>query len=905
MFDLTVGQISGVIAAAVFFLQLVIPNAIPLVIAGTLKDEHNAVTWGVAQREIARSLWPTLTCADSVATQRVDGKVKVLSWVRLLVLTVISIAAIITPLGLYDLVAASSSPVLAIFVYVEDPGAFGSATLARNGLPFTRYCGPLEPCPGMHTNAYANTTSNDSSVIWHYEYDTFVPASIGEIYQSGLATSSQTLSSFFDLEWRRYSYNQRDPYKNINYNKTYPVGNFRPAAQIGLDDNIELIEGLVIDTDHGGIGLRNHSIPVDLVSGGVWTEDILFIEPETMCVPTNLSIEFRLPEFGTFLENMSLIDHGGFHNINRSFHDDVFEKEDWPMPTESPGQDDPRLEERAWRAAWVMSYELMLYLNVTRPAPPAFPYLDSHEGKHFVLEPSAANSPSVNSFTASQDFYAFYSFQSSPYDTPKPGYYPNPWNRTTLDMDLANDWCAGNNMSALSNINTIGVMCGWVLGIAKPADETNSALLQAGSKWSQDISVCASTTKVSVKTVSFSYNVTRSASERPLLKNLQVTSIAPKHYTHSVHQPTWGVESANMSMYNSQPLWGIVDPLMTTHVNEPMIISDHLSPNNAPFTLFTLTHHRSPHLYLSGYLTNSLYFSSFAPLQQNLPGSEAALTSLVTTYLTGTYIGSTGANGLTDYSGNGNGAMLKRWRELSQGSDSRQGTAKIINWIWTDLMANAVAGTRGWVSGGPTFTNKKRDSGSEYSANAAVEGDQPVKVLVYPYTRQVRYRWVFAIPAAVALVLSGALMGIAALMGVTGKKGGTPRRIAELLRLLSVGRLLDAIVQDEKRREGESEKSCDHDQGDRVQHKETLWTMSGKAWIERLGSLVVKLPVTSGSHGNGEENEDETEGRREHRREKEGVASRLRISDPRVMTKNTAIRDDIAHPRCRVSNVGG
>ena len=122
-------------------------------------------------------------------------------------------------------------------------------------------------------------------------------------------------------------------------------------------------------------------------------------------------------------------------------------------------------------------------------------------------------------------------------------------------------------MSTLSNINTIGVMCGWVLSIAKPADDTNSALLQAGSKWSQDISVCASTTKVSVKTVSFSYNAT--STEKPLHKDLQITSIAPKHYTHSVHQPTWGVESANMSMYNSQPLWGIVDPLKITSVNEP------------------------------------------------------------------------------------------------------------------------------------------------------------------------------------------------------------------------------------------------------------------------------------------------------------------------------------------------
>ena len=173
--------------------------------------------------------------------------------------------------------------------------------------------------------------------------------------------------------------------------------------------------------------------------------------------------------------------------------------------------------------------------------------------------------------------------------------------------------------------------------------------------------------------------------------------------------------------------------------------------------------------------------------------------------------------------------------------------------------------------------------------NATAEGNQPVKVLVYPYARQVRYRWVFAVPAAVALVLSGALIGIAALMGVTGKKGGTPSRIAELLRLLSVGRLLDVIVQDEKNRGEESEQSCDHDHEDKGQDKETLWTMSRKAWIERSGSYMIKLPVTSRSQGHGEEKEGEMDGRRDHRRDEQGMESRLRISDPRVEAKNTAV----------------
>ena len=890
MFDFTVGQISGIIAASVFILQLVIPNTIPLVIAGSLKDEHNSVTWGVAQREIARSLWPTLTRADSVATQGVDSKVKALSWTRLLVLTIISIAAIVTPLGLYDLVAPSNTFTLATFLYAEDPGAFGSATLARDDLSFTRWCGFYEVCPGMHGTVYANTTSNDSSVLWHYEYDTSLPASIGEIYQSGLATRSRTLSSFFDLEWRRYSYYQGTE-KDINYGKTFPVGNFRPVAQIGLDDNIELIEGLIVDTNHGGVGLRNHSVPVDLVSGGVWTEDILFIEPETVCVPTNLSIEFRLPGVGTFLQNMSLVDHGGFHNINQSFLDDLFSRDAWQMPF---GQDDPKLEERAWRAAWVMSYELMLYLNVTRPGPPSFPYLESHEGKPFFLEPSNTNSPSATGFAACTQFWQIYFLQGSLPGASKPGYYPNPWNVTTMDMDKANTWCVGSNESALSNINTIGVVCGYVLGVAKPADkhETNSALLQAGTKWTQDISVCTSTTKVSIKTVSFSYNVTRSASntERPLLKDLQVTSIAPKHHTSPSHLPTWGVESSNMSMDVAQPLWGIVDPLTTTPATDPMIISDHLSPDNAPSTLFTLTHYRSPHLYLPAYLFGSQYFASWLPLPQNLPGSQAALTSLQTTYNTGPYGGFASSIGITDYSGNGNGAMLKRWRELTQGPEAQQGNAKVINWIWTDLMANAVAGTRGWVSGGsPTFTKRKRESSGSSSVNAAAEEDQPAKVPVYAYTRQVRYRWVYAIPAVFALCLSGTLMGVAALTGITGKKTGTPARIAELLRLLSVGRLLDVVVNDERKKGTATEKSCERGHEDRAHDDETIWKMSRTAWIERSGSRVLRLPVTSQFDGNGGENGGELRSQEHHGGLKENMESRSRMSGAGFLVKNTAV----------------
>lgn len=66
-----------------------------------------------------------------------------------------------------------------------------------------------------------------------------------------------------------------------------------------LDDKIEVVEGLIVDTRVGNasIGFRNHTLPQTNGIGAVWMEvalvhfanrqNILFVEPQTKCIGTS------------------------------------------------------------------------------------------------------------------------------------------------------------------------------------------------------------------------------------------------------------------------------------------------------------------------------------------------------------------------------------------------------------------------------------------------------------------------------------------------------------------------------------------------------------------------------------------------------------------------------------------
>jgi len=218
----------------------------------------------------------------------------------------ITIAGIITPLGLYQ-EFVSSNATHTSFQYIKDSSPFRYGTPSRSNLPFNRQCSNslgLAPCPfsasvpvvGLLPPRNANL-SGFTNHTWPYGYDVNVPQILKEIYTSGTGNDT-TVSNFFDIQYRQYSFVSSPDFNN---GSTYGIGAFQFIETLLLNELYLPVEGLIVDTIHGGIGFRNHTFPPGFQYHVVWTEDILFIEPETVCVDTNLTINFTVsPSLSTY-----------------------------------------------------------------------------------------------------------------------------------------------------------------------------------------------------------------------------------------------------------------------------------------------------------------------------------------------------------------------------------------------------------------------------------------------------------------------------------------------------------------------------------------------------------------------------------------------------------------------------
>lgn len=222
-------------------------------------------------------------------------------------------------------------------------------------------------------------------------YDTNVPQSTIELFQSGLSAFNLSVSSIFDIQWRSWTWALQDTTTSgivVNNGSAYPVGAFREIATVALDNRLEVIEGLVVDTVNGGVGFRNHSAPPISPYGSIWSEDILFIQPVTQCVDNNLTIDFSLPvntsQGGSLsqIANLRLTDRGGFSKLNQTY----------PEWNRSDTQDKPEFWTRAYKAAWLNNVYAMAFFNVTDlrnlsdPNSRAFQYLNSTVNKEFPLQ---------------------------------------------------------------------------------------------------------------------------------------------------------------------------------------------------------------------------------------------------------------------------------------------------------------------------------------------------------------------------------------------------------------------------------------------------------------------------------------------------------------------------------------
>ena len=133
--------------------------------------------------------------------------------------------------------------------------------------------------------------TDDAPPTFPNGYDANIPEQKRDLFQSGLSGQKETLSSLFDIQYRSYS-TREDP--QVNNGSPFVVGSFRQLGSLVLDDTIEAVEELIANTIDGGVAFRNHTLPMGVPLGAVWSEDLLVMEPETQCVNTNLTIDFTL-----------------------------------------------------------------------------------------------------------------------------------------------------------------------------------------------------------------------------------------------------------------------------------------------------------------------------------------------------------------------------------------------------------------------------------------------------------------------------------------------------------------------------------------------------------------------------------------------------------------------------------
>lgn len=80
--------------------------------------------------------------------------------------------------------------------------------------------------------------------------------------------------------------NQTDPGDDgaawLDHGRPRTQGRFRYYQQFLLENKTRAIEGLIVSTgETPGIGFRNHTLPPSSTEGYSWTEQILWLEPQT------------------------------------------------------------------------------------------------------------------------------------------------------------------------------------------------------------------------------------------------------------------------------------------------------------------------------------------------------------------------------------------------------------------------------------------------------------------------------------------------------------------------------------------------------------------------------------------------------------------------------------------------
>ncbi|PGH10946.1 hypothetical protein AJ79_05192 [Helicocarpus griseus UAMH5409] len=801
MVDISVGEVSGFIAAGVFVLQVFFPLALPAILIAFVSDTHTLVTWSVLGRFLQSTPWPTLLNTDTVATTGVKRRVNVVSWFLTAAVALVAIASIVTPLGLYESIEPEDSQEITPFKYIKDTSAFGYGTPPRPDAYFARYCGTSHVCPG-------STSEKKCEKVGLLERCTAdvnitLPENFIAPFRDGATKFSSSVSSIFDMQWRTYVNDAIDPSKGVFLRPVY-----RQLAPLLLEDKIMPVEGLVVDVKTGGIGFRSHTVPErHFEYGSKWNEDILFIEPETKCVNLNFTLDFKIPRdivtSDEYVEELRIVDHGGFSGLRKN-----------PAPSLkrilSNGQVGINLRDRAASAAWFNNFLTMVFYNATNPDMDNIKRLDVSEGDSFPLPSFSHNTSFRVGYEIIRSNMEFGEYLNL---TGKSGENGTKWSENPFDISMRNfsfitNLCAGSTFSSPANINTTLVGCSLLYGAAARTDKGGSSLTaDPGSNWSLPVYSCASAVKALVKEVTFQYNGTN-------FEALKINATKPKAYPDATSKPLWAVEDLKeIPISDGKPLWGILGP------------SDSANNENAaikyPSNISTTTHE---HLYLPGYMDDFTMLlegsRGVSNDRHNLPGTEF-YTQAMLAAVTISRPGSGGYRGYVDYSGQTSLALFAKWQELSK---TAEGAARIMDLVWTDSAANAVLGTKGWgltsfsARAQPREQGKREDNRRNRKRAADKEGPAKPLVPVTVFKKHIRYKVPFAVPAFLVLAITVVILVPLIVLCVMGRTG--PKKMRTFLEASSTGRNVGTFLASK---------------GDEAGGKKT------KEWVKSVGMKVVKI----------------------------------------------------------------
>jgi hypothetical protein len=724
---------------------------------------------------------------------------------------------VVTPLGLYE-ETAIGGPEVANFSYVRDTSAYFDGTSPRGIYKPSRVClydREYAPCPFTNDVAIysANSTLGFVKFPGGRNLTTDVPSILREIYSSGTHGIGTTVSNFFDIEWRQLTV-RTDDRRIRNNGSAYPVSMFRQLDSVALDDSVRLVEGLIVDTRSGGIGFRNHTVPQPPDRNVTWQEDLLFIEPVTTCVDTNLTLDYTLTKRNYTSQSQAppdyrMTDRGGFVNLNHTY----------PYFDMDNPQANPDLWGRAYKAAVMHNAFTMMYFNVTNPANnetgvKAFQYVDSAMDKSFPLDADYSNDFRAARFTSRFGSYVFTANDDLRYPNPH-NVTDSDWFRTIrtspfptiphpfplLTLPPPGVICAGAGGGDMANITNIFVTCGLVTGPPRRVDGGPQGIFELGSKWSSPLYSCATAVRATIKTVSFTTDPGTSTANNPSpdssnrgLASLRVTNITAKSYPSPDAYPLWGVEDTGRQLNEIRPIWGLVSPAYPAA--------------NFPNMSFV----KQPSLYLIG-LGSGDAGPTFSPSpdfnagEQNLAGTDFPFAAANTIY--SDFKGITDDSWPYDLVGRADMAVFTRWQGLCK---TAEGAGKMINLLWTDLAASAVVGTKGIAQ----------------SQNG--EGEPAPVIHVRPTVRRTRYHFPYGIPAFLLLaVLVGLTVG--ALCAWLSRMS-TIERVRTRIQQLSAGRIFTIVLYP-----GESD-----------------FRMTPKEWSLMSGGKTVRF--ADGDHGINEGEQD-------------------------------------------------